>query len=71
MEVLDRDMEIEEEAMVFEVNEIDLEYEFDAARWYDFTREELPLESRVAEIWFQTAQSYPPSREYRSHVFRL
>ncbi|VVB07695.1 unnamed protein product [Arabis nemorensis] len=47
--------------MVFEVNEIDLEYEFDAARWYDFTREELDLESRNAELWFQTAQSYSPS----------
>ncbi|ESQ38275.1 hypothetical protein EUTSA_v10029375mg, partial [Eutrema salsugineum] len=57
----DEEMEMEEEPMVFEVTEIDLEYEFDAARWYDFTREELPLESRVAQLWFETAQSYPPS----------
>ncbi|VYS62373.1 unnamed protein product [Arabidopsis thaliana] len=55
----DEDMEME--TMVFEVTEIDLEYEFDASRWFDFTREELPLESRAAELWFETAQSYPPS----------
>ncbi|KAH0858596.1 hypothetical protein HID58_086857 [Brassica napus] len=72
MEVIERDMETEtetdtdedmetDEPMVFEVTEIDLEYEFDAARWCDFTREESPLESRVAELWFETAQSYPPS----------
>lgn len=77
MEVVERDTETEtetetdtdedmetDEPMVFEVTEIDLEYEFDAARWCDFTREESPLESRVAELWFETAQSYPPSREY-------
>ncbi|RID45562.1 hypothetical protein BRARA_I02285 [Brassica rapa] len=72
MEVIERDMETEtetdtdedmetDEPMVFEVTEIDLEYEFDAARWCDFTREESPLESRVAELWFETAESYPPS----------
>lgn len=59
---MDEDMEIE--SMVFEVKEIDLEYEFDAARWYDFTREELPAESQVAEFWFHSAPSYAPSREY-------
>ncbi|XP_018454809.1 protein TPX2 isoform X3 [Raphanus sativus] len=74
MEVVERDTETEtetetdtdedmetDEPMVFEVTEIDLEYEFDAARWCDFTREESSLESRVAELWFETAQSYPPS----------
>lgn len=59
----EEDMEMEE-PMVFEVSEIDLEYEFDAARWHDFTREEAETESRVAELWFESAQSYPPSREY-------
>ncbi|KFK31947.1 hypothetical protein AALP_AA6G180300 [Arabis alpina] len=58
----EEDMEVEEEEiMVFDVTEIDLEYEFDAARWYDFTKEELDFESSVAELWFQTAESYPPS----------
>ncbi|CAD5328760.1 unnamed protein product [Arabidopsis thaliana] len=56
---MDEDMEIE--PMVFEVKEIDLEYEFDAARWYDFTREELPEESQAAEFWFHSAPSYAPS----------
>ncbi|XP_010455620.1 PREDICTED: protein TPX2-like [Camelina sativa] len=55
------DEDMDTDMMVFEVTEIDLEYEFDAARWFDFTREELALESRAAELWFQTAQSYPPS----------
>ncbi|XP_010540241.1 PREDICTED: protein TPX2-like isoform X2 [Tarenaya hassleriana] len=46
---------------VFEVREIDLDYEFDAVRWYDFSAEESPEEVLVAELWFETAQSYPPS----------
>ncbi|KAJ0264824.1 hypothetical protein HA466_0012250 [Hirschfeldia incana] len=71
MEVIDRDttetetdtdgdMETDE-PMVFEVTEIDLDYEFDAARWCDFTREESQAESSVAELWFEIAESYPPS----------
>ncbi|XP_023636815.1 uncharacterized protein LOC17883465 isoform X2 [Capsella rubella] len=55
------DDDMDTDMMVFEVTEIDSEYEFDAARWFDFTREELALESRAAELWFETAQSYPPS----------
>ncbi|KAK8599072.1 hypothetical protein V6N13_077012 [Hibiscus sabdariffa] len=51
-------MEIEP---VFEVKEIDLNYEFDAARFFDFTREELPAEAGEAELWFESAPSYPPS----------
>ncbi|CAA7060127.1 unnamed protein product [Microthlaspi erraticum] len=56
---MDEDMEIE--PMVFNVREIDLEYEFDAARWFDFTRLELPAESQAAEFWFHSAPSYAPS----------
>ncbi|XP_010538773.1 PREDICTED: protein TPX2-like isoform X2 [Tarenaya hassleriana] len=56
---MEEDMEIE--PMALEVSEVDLEYEFDAARWYDFSREESPAEARVAELWFETAQTYPPS----------
>ncbi|VVB12015.1 unnamed protein product [Arabis nemorensis] len=56
---MDEDMEIE--PMVFDVREIDLEYEFDASRWYDFTRLELPAESQAAEFWFHSAPSYQPS----------
>ncbi|CAG7884119.1 unnamed protein product, partial [Brassica rapa] len=39
----------------------DMEYEFDAARWFDFTREESPAESQSAEFWFHSAPSYAPS----------
>ncbi|OMO80953.1 hypothetical protein COLO4_23829 [Corchorus olitorius] len=46
---------------LFEVREIDLDYEFDAARFFDFTREESPAEAREAELWFEAAPSCPPS----------
>nr|VDC74855.1 unnamed protein product [Brassica rapa] len=49
------------EPMVNEVKEIDMEYEFDAARWYDFARMELRAESEAAELWFHSAPSYAPS----------
>ncbi|CAN6913968.1 unnamed protein product, partial [Brassica oleracea] len=52
---------MEMEPMVIEVKEIDMEYEFDTARWYDFTRMELPAESEAAELWFHSAPSYAPS----------
>lgn len=55
---MEEDMEMEQ---VFEAYEIDLEYEFEAARFFDFTREETPAEAREAEIWFESAKSYPPS----------
>ncbi|KAG2239717.1 hypothetical protein Bca52824_091414 [Brassica carinata] len=38
-----------------------MEYEFDASRWYDFTRAESPAESQAAELWFHSAPSYAPS----------
>ncbi|XP_009786707.1 uncharacterized protein LOC107777649 isoform X2 [Nicotiana tabacum] len=41
--------------------EIDWEYEFDAAWFYDFCRPESPSEAAEAERWFQTAGNYPPS----------
>ncbi|XP_021298409.1 protein TPX2-like [Herrania umbratica] len=59
-EEMEMEMEIEIEP-VFEVREVDLEYEFDAARFFDFTREESPAEAREAELWFESAPSYPPS----------
>ncbi|XVF10726.1 hypothetical protein REPUB_Repub07fG0207400 [Reevesia pubescens] len=55
---MEMEMEIEP---VFEVREIDLDYEFDAARFFDFTREESPAEAREAELWFDSAPSCPPS----------
>ncbi|KAF8095954.1 hypothetical protein N665_0320s0078 [Sinapis alba] len=56
---MDEDMEIE--PTVFEARDIDLEYEFDAARWFDFTRMESSEESQSAEFWFHSAPSYAPS----------
>lgn len=47
---------------------IDFGYEYDASRYFDFTREETAAEARVAELWFETAQSYPPSRMCRSSI---
>lgn len=44
--------------------EIDLDYEFDASRFYDFTLPETDTEAREAERWFESAKSYPPSRKH-------
>ncbi|XP_022719687.1 protein TPX2-like [Durio zibethinus] len=57
---MEEEMEMEIEP-VFEVREIDLDYEFDAARFFDFTREESPAEAREAELWFESAPTCPPS----------
>ena len=54
---------MEVEPVVFEAYEVDIEYEFDAARYFDFTREESFDEACQAELWFESAGSYPPSRE--------
>ncbi|KAB2000698.1 hypothetical protein ERO13_D12G225500v2 [Gossypium hirsutum] len=59
-EEMEMEMEMEIEA-VLDVREIDLNYEFDAARFFDFTSEESPVEAREAELWFESAPSYPPS----------
>lgn len=44
--------------------EVDLDYEFDAARFFDFCRAESDMEFREAELWFESAGSYPPSRTF-------
>lgn len=59
----DEDMDIEP---VFEAHEIDIEYEYEASMFFDFTREETRDEALDAEIWFESAKSYPPSRKYRT-----
>ncbi|XP_015580309.1 protein TPX2 isoform X2 [Ricinus communis] len=41
--------------------EIDFDYEYDAAMYYDFTRPESDFESLEAERWFDSAAYYPPS----------
>ncbi|KAM7258566.1 hypothetical protein ACFE04_014307 [Oxalis oulophora] len=54
----DEEMEIEDSINFYEV---DLGYEFDAVRFYDFTLPESLEEALNAEQWFKTASSYPPS----------
>ncbi|XP_050375557.1 protein TPX2 [Argentina anserina] len=61
---MEEDMEVEvevEEEQVFVAHEVDIDYEFDAARFFNFSREETPVEARRAELWFESAKSYPPS----------
>ncbi|CAK9135189.1 unnamed protein product [Ilex paraguariensis] len=57
---MDEEMEdfIEE---CFEVSEFDPGYEYDSARFFDFTRPETNSETDEAERWFEFAGSYPPS----------
>ncbi|KAK4338334.1 hypothetical protein RND71_042821 [Anisodus tanguticus] len=57
-------MEEEMEDMVeytFMAVEIDLDYEFDAPRYFDFCCDESLPVTRLAESWFESAGSYPPS----------
>ncbi|XP_021754026.1 protein TPX2 isoform X2 [Chenopodium quinoa] len=59
---MDEEMEMEEEIIqVYDVFEIDFDYEFDATRFFDFTRPESEAESRFSESWFSRAPDYPPS----------
>lgn len=54
---------VEEEEYCFTAYEIDIDYEFDASRFFDFTRAESLPEARTAESWFDSAPSCPPSRK--------
>ncbi|CAL5050621.1 unnamed protein product [Urochloa decumbens] len=49
--------------MVMEVLwfQVDMDYEFDAPRWFDLAQEEPQLEAAAAQGWFASAPSYPPS----------
>lgn len=53
----------------FTAVEIDTDYEFEAARFFDFTRKETIDEARQAEMWFDSVQSYPPSRKLLKSVY--
>ncbi|GFZ01234.1 cell cycle regulated microtubule associated protein [Actinidia rufa] len=57
---MDEEMEDSME-LTFTAVEVDLDYEFDASRHFDFTSEESIAEAREAELWFESAGSYPPS----------
>ena len=55
--------EVCEKACVFEASlEIDFDYEFDVAKFYDFLRAETVEDIVEAERWFYVAQGHPPSR---------
>ncbi|KAK4745208.1 hypothetical protein SAY87_011520 [Trapa incisa] len=54
----DEEMEVEG---FYVVHEVDLDYEYDAPWFFDFTREESLAEARQVERWFESAKSYPPS----------
>lgn len=41
---------------------IDETYEFSAPRFFDFIKGESEEDSRRAELWFETALAYAPSR---------
>ncbi|KAI5655603.1 hypothetical protein M9H77_32790 [Catharanthus roseus] len=58
---MDEEMEDSAVEYTFTAIEIDLDYEFDAVRFFDFTREESFAEALQAELWFDTAETYPPS----------
>ncbi|XP_023533936.1 uncharacterized protein LOC111795632 isoform X2 [Cucurbita pepo subsp. pepo] len=63
---MEMEMEMDEEMeevtdQPFDSDEIDFDYEFDAAMYYDFTRPETEMEMRGAEDWFKFAGTYPPS----------
>lgn len=43
---------------------VDEDYEFSAPRFYDFILGETDLDARNAELWFENARPYAPSREF-------
>ncbi|CAH8353920.1 unnamed protein product [Eruca vesicaria subsp. sativa] len=45
----------------FSLEEFDIDFEFDAPRFYDFSRPELGSETEENEFWFEIAGNYPPS----------
>lgn len=52
----------DEKVFVFEESlYIDFDYEFDVAKYFDFTQLETPEEIKEAELWFDLAQGHPPS----------
>lgn len=62
----EKKMEVEMEVEpVFDVREVvDFDYEFEAAMYFDLSRAETRAEACEAELWFESAKEYPPSRQY-------
>ncbi|CAN1186149.1 Protein TPX2 [Linum perenne] len=53
--------EMEVDLLFYEAREVDPDYEFDAPMFFDFVREETLAEAIIAQRWFDSATSYPPS----------
>ncbi|KAH9612401.1 hypothetical protein KSS87_014426 [Heliosperma pusillum] len=70
MEEQDMEMVVEDDIPLYDVVEVDFEYEFDAARFFDFSKPESQAEARVSELWFDSAPNYPPS-PFVAKLFRL
>lgn len=43
---------------------IDLDFEFDAPKYVDLSKEESTMQATLAEKWFDTAKSDRPSRKH-------
>ncbi|KAF3546162.1 hypothetical protein DY000_02000301 [Brassica cretica] len=56
--MMDPDMFAEDPSFV---EEFDIDFEFDAPRFYDFSKPELDSETEETELWFESAGNYPPS----------
>lgn len=50
----------------FKVEEFvfDIDYEFDAAQYFDFSQPETSEDTMEAERWFESAAGCPPSRKH-------
>jgi len=55
----------------FSLEKFDIDFEFDAPRFYDFSKPELDSETEETELWFQSAGNYPPSRKINMHIFGI
>ncbi|XP_065870851.1 protein TPX2-like isoform X2 [Euphorbia lathyris] len=55
------DFEMEEFFVEPMPQDFDIDYEFDAPKYFDFTRPESDSDIEEAQRWFQTAGSHPPS----------
>ncbi|XP_073127388.1 uncharacterized protein [Henckelia pumila] len=58
---MDYEMEDYIDDFYLEASEIDDEYEFDASRFFDFSRAEFDSEVEEAERWFEVSGDYPNS----------
>lgn len=55
----------------FSVEEFDIDFEFDAPRFYDFSKPELYSETEETELWFESAGNYPPSRTIKMPILGM